>query len=588
MQIILNSLAYIIQILHLNQIIMLDVLIGLGKKTKMPISINLVFFSIILVFLLPGCDGSSFSKSFSRSADEIFDDSIFSRSADGTFDSNEDNPIYILDSTTDNNLTKKDVLEHLEKMANNIDNPGKHPDPDIEKIYDKIDKGTDETVNISDFDSRDKSIFWLLLRILSFLCANIDDGQDPNKPYKECTRKYLLEQIEEGSAANNANKDAFRRWMMVHFNMYMFAGLLANSINSNGKNYYSVHGITTAIGRALFSLETSKLQKSCNDFKFRLSTIIPFISSAGHIQYWANAVQYRRSVNVGIPQSTYDFADDREKSVRSLYDYVDKYFPNGKYDNSLKNWQYNDQGFSCKLMKNLANVHVDLDKSDYPYEVANWNHPHSRCGTAELLTLTDPLTELKGDKPLGDYCNKPSYKNGSVLLESSLYQKDSFRFQNLRQLVTNAQHGQDAYIFNPYRVDKSVYSEEYDFYLNNTQDRTFFKAWRYKRSKEVCGEPKNGGDGSNSASAIGDDPCKPNTVIKAPVGSIDPDKAIDNNKFLAGGTTPNPDYNPVNPWSNIGNIGKIAKLIEMHRKVIKAVAEFEDRQIKINLQKPKN
>ena len=193
MQIILNSLANIIQILYLNKIIMLDVLIGSGKKTKMPVGIKLNFFSIVLFFLLPGCDGSSSSRSYSSS------DTTFTKSKD----------------INDNLDKKKEVLEHLKAMANNIDSPGTHPNPDIEKIYEKIDKGQGEAANISDFDSSDKSIFWLLLRILSFLCANVDDGQDQYKPYKECTRKYLLETIEEGSLANNLRKDAFGRLIMA-------------------------------------------------------------------------------------------------------------------------------------------------------------------------------------------------------------------------------------------------------------------------------------------------------------------------------------------------------------------------------------
>ena len=567
--------------LDLNQIIMLDILIGLGKKTKMPVSVKLNFFSIILVSLLLGCDGSSSSKS----ADGTIDSSIVSRSADGTFDRNKDNHNSTL---TLHNLSKENVLEHLEAMAKNIDSPGKHPDPDIEKIYDKIDKGTDKAGNISDFDSNDKSIFWLHLRILSFLCANVDDGQDSNKPYKECTREYLLEKIEEESAANNANKDAFRRWVMVHFNMYMFVGLLWNTNNSKGQSYYSVHGSTGPddIRLALFSLEASQLQKSCNDFKSRLSTIIPFITSNGWVQYQGLINPYRRALDRDIRQTPFDFNPLRNSSLKSLHDYVDNSFANGKYDNSLKDWQHNDQGFSCKLMQNLASIHVNHDRSDYPYVIANWNHPHSRCGTGKLLTLTDPLTELRNGEPLDDYCNKPSYKNGKVLFESNLYREDVDKLHGLIDLVLKARHGpNDTYVY-PYDYT-FVHSKEHRYYYGGKghQHKVLHKALRYKRSKEVCGEPKNGGDGSNSASAIGDDPCDPNTIIKAPVGSIDPDKAIDNNKFLAGGTTPNPDYNPVNPWSNIGNIGKIAKLIEMHRKVIKAVAEFEDRQIKINLQK---
>ena len=585
MQIILNSLANIIQILYLNKIIMLDVLIGSGKKTKMPVGIKLNFFSIALVFLLSGCDGSNFSKSFSRSTDGIFDTSIFSRSADVTFNSDEDNPVYIEDLTiTDDSLSKKDVLEHLEAMANNIDSPGKHPDPDIEKIYEKIDKGQGEAANISDFDSSDKSIFWLHLRILSFLCANVDDGQDPNKPYKECTRKYLLETIEDGSAANNANNDAFGRFMMVYFNMYIFWGFLKNNDNSNGRNYYSVHGQggLDDISRALFSLEAAQFQKGCDKFKSRLSTITPFISSSDHIQYSGYMTQQRKGLDV--PQTPFNFTSLIRLSVDSLYGYVDNNFLNAKHDNSIKYWQHDDLVFSCKLMQNLANVHVNSDKSDYPYVIANWNHPHSRCGTAKLLTLTDPLTKLRRGEPLGDYCTLPSYKNAKVLFENSLYRHGaSQKLMGLRGLIF---YGLSLYdhIFDPYEVKFNGFdNKEFNMY-----GLAIRKVWRYKRSKEVCGEPVNGGDGSNSTSAIGDDPCDPNTALKDPVGSIDPNKAIDNNKFLAGGTTPNPDYNPVNPWSNIGNIGKIAKLIEMHRKVLKAVAEFEDRQIKIYLQKPNN
>ena len=580
MQIVLNYLANIIQVLHLNQITMFDILIGLDKKTKMPVGVKLNFFSIVLVFLLPGCDGSNFS----RSADRIFDTSIFSRSADATFDGNEDN-IYIHDSTTDGNLSKEDVLEHLEAMANNIDNPGKHPDPDIEKIYEKIDKGTDEDANISDFDSSDKSIFWLHLRILSFLCANVDDGQDPNKPYKECTRKYLLEQIEEGSAANNANKDAFRRSTMLYFNMYIFSHLVKN--RSDLENYHSVHGSAEDIGRALFSLDAPQLQKSCNKFKDLLSTIIPFINTARPMEkYWGFMSQRRRALDPDIPQTTFYFHSLRKESDKLLYDYVSNNFSNDKDDNSLKYWQHNDLVFSCKLMKNLAKVHVDHSKSDYPYVIANWNHPHSRCGTGKLLTLTDPLTGLRNGEPLGDYCSHPSYKNGRVLFEDPLYKYRKVRLGLLGLVLAgnSFKHG----IIDPYSRIELYFEEKLSRRMDSPyykDRRDIFMAWRYKRSKEVCGEPKNGGDGSNSASAIGDDPCDPNTAMKDPVGSIDPSKAIDNNKFLAGGSTPNPDYNPVNPWSNIGNIGKVAKLIEMHRKLVKSVAEFEDRQIKISLQK---
>ena len=520
------------------------------------------------------------------------------------FDSSIDNPRYKHDSAktikqnttiTHHNLSKKDVLEHLEAMANNIDSPGKHPDPDIEDIYEKIDQGLDGAAKISDFGSNiknDKSIFWLLLRILSFICANVDDGQDPNKPYKECTREYLLQTIVPESS--NGMKDVFRRLMMVYFNMNAFSPLFMNGIPNN---YFAVHGkdSTKHMSRALFSLEAPLFEESCNKFKYRLSTIIPFISTIGNRYGAGGPNQERRSLKTGNKTGRFfDFTNKRQASVDLLHNYVNNNFANSKYDNSLKYWQHNDLGFSCKLMENLARVHVheDPNTSDYPYEISNWHHPHSRCTTGKLLTLTHPLTKLMDGEPLGDYCTKPSYKNGSVLLENSLYLDDSHIFQNLEQFITN-QYAYNRYIFNPYLVydllynhisDRYYYSEEKNIYTNQ-QNTDLFKAWNYKRSKEVCGEPVNGGDGSNSASAIGDDPCDPNTVMKDPVGSIDPSKPIDNNKFLGGGTTPNPNYNPENPWSNIGNIGKIAKLIEMHRKVAKAVAEFEDRQIKINLQK---
>ena len=505
------------------------------------------------------------------------------------FDSSIDNPRYNHDplktikqntTITHHNLSKKDVLEHLEAMANNIDSPGKHPDPDIEDIYKKIDQGLDGAAKISDFGNNiknDKSIFWLLLRILSFICANVDDGQDPNKPYKECTRKYLLETIVPESSKGEG--DIFRRLMMVNFNMNMFRYLFHHTTNGNGKTYFSVYGHAFEdLQRALFrslelfsGLKKSYYSTSCNKFKYLLSTIIPFISSsAGNIKWGGGGLgdekQMRRSLKSGFNRlATFDFTNKRKASVGLLHNYVDDNFANSKYDNSLKYWQHNDLGFSCKLMENLASVHVNEDPniSDYPYLIPNWNHPDSRCGTGKLLTLTHPLTKLMDGKPLGDYCTKPSYKNGRILLESSLHRDHSFRFQNLEELVKNPQKDYD--IFDPYTVH--LYSEEPSNRLN--------EVWRYKRSKRVCGEPVTDGD----------DPCDPNTAMKDPVGSIDPSKAIDNNKFLGGGTTPNPNYNPVNPWSNIGNIGKIAKLIEMHRKVIKAVAEFEDRQIKINLQK---
>ena len=369
----------------------------------------------------------------------------------------------------------------------------------------------------------------------------------------------------------------------------MFYGLLRNYINNKGKNYYSVHGqgALDNVSQALFNLEAPQLQKNCNKFKYRLSTIIPFISSAGHIEYWGYVNLRRRALDPDLPPSDFDLTSLRKKSVHSLYDYVDNNFPNAKYNNSLKYWQNNDQDFSCKLMANLVNIHVDHDKSDYPYVIANWNHPHSRCGSGNLLTLIDPLTKLRRGEPLGNYCTLPSYKNAKVLFENSDYEKgdESEKLMGLIDLVLRAKASRYN-IFNIYSADfyHGFDNKEDDFYSNSPNSSDVLKVWRYKRSKEVCGEPVNGGDGSNLASAIGDDPCDPNTAMKDPVGSIDPNKAIDNNKFLAGGTTPNPDYNPVNPWSNIGNIGKIAKLIEMHRKVIKAVAEFEDRQIKINLQ----
>ena len=99
------------------------------------------------------------------------------------------------------------------------ENEGKHPDADVEAIYQKIDDGQESTVTttvsgktetvgkVSDIPPHyveRESIFWFAYHMLSALCGmQIEEAEKMETDYVECKKKYILSNIVSGSTQSS-------------------------------------------------------------------------------------------------------------------------------------------------------------------------------------------------------------------------------------------------------------------------------------------------------------------------------------------------------------------------------------------------
>ena len=296
-------------------------------------------------------------------------------------------PVEIISSDTDGskdffNLTAHEVIQDLQKMA---ENEGKHPDADVEAIYQKIDDGQESTVtttfsgktetvaevsNIHPNMREKKSIFWFAYNMLSALCgmkgteaAKIKIGTD----YVKCNKKYILSNIVSGSTRHD-------RLDVVSDMLSDYSEMIRKNISAHG---FDLNG---------FQLESSSYKDGILNMIHDIRAFSHCHKFKQHIGKYVEEVQgVSDGLNIGHWGENERAEEYSKDNIRRILRMRASYYFKTKvgYTYTPKYWEHTDLGFVCRLIENMsASWYAENSEGKKPFVI--WDSDEGEYSTHDF------------------------------------------------------------------------------------------------------------------------------------------------------------------------------------------------------------